>query len=139
LHEVASIAVSARQDGTPRHVGAIVMLISLLGYFSLMITTLTAVVALLIGFSNNNSSFEKGHLPRPIIVQTVTADEATPWRSPASKEQAKNVSVVASAPKADAKESMQHKPKPLARQRNNNQDYWNLFAYRNDPRGLFIH
>jgi hypothetical protein len=35
------------------------MLVSLLGYFSLMITTFTAVVALLIGFSNNNSSFEK--------------------------------------------------------------------------------
>jgi hypothetical protein len=123
------------------------MLVSLLGYFSLMITTLTAVVALLIGFSNNNSSFEKGHLPRPIIVQTVPADEAA-WRSPAPKDasqarkdtsQAKNVSLVASAPKTDTKESSQHKPKTLARQRNNNQGYWNLFAYRNDPRGFFIH
>jgi hypothetical protein len=124
------------------------MLVSLLGYFSLMITTLTAVVALLIGFSNNNSSFEKRHLPRPIIVQTVTAAAAAPWPSPAPKDasqarkdtlQAKNVSLVASAPKMDAKESSQHKPKTLARQRNNNQGYWNLFAYRNDPRGFFIH
>jgi len=120
--------------------GVIVMLVSLLGYFSLMITTLTAVVALLIGFSNNNSSFEKGNLPRPIIVQTVTADEAAPWRSTAPKSsQAKNVSLVASPPKADAKESSQHKPKALARQRNNNQGYWNLFAYRTDPRSFFIH
>jgi hypothetical protein len=117
------------------------MLVSLLAYFSLMITTLTAVVTLLIGFSNNNSSFEKGHLPRPILVQTVTAGEAAPWRSPAPKEasQAKNVSLVASPPKADAKESSQHKPKALARQRNNRQGYLNLFAYRNDPRGFFIH
>jgi hypothetical protein len=116
------------------------MLVSLLSYFSLMVTTLTAVVALLIGFSNNNSWFEKGHFPRPIIVQTVTEDEAAPWRSPTPKDasQAKNVSLVASAPKADAKESSQHKPKALARQRNNNQG-WNLFAYRNDPRGFFIH
>ena len=85
------------------------MLVSLLGYFSLMITTLTAVMALLIGFSNNNSSFEKGHLPRPIIVQTVPADETAPWRSPAPKDgsQAKNVSLVASAPKTDVKESSQ--------------------------------
>jgi hypothetical protein len=138
---VGSIAVSTRQDGTPRYVGAIVMLVSLLGYFSLMITTLTAVMALLIGFFNNNSSFERGHLPRPIIAQTVPADETAPWRSPAPKDasQAKNVSLVASAPKTDVKESSQHKPKALARQRNNNQGYWNLFAYRNDPRGLFIH
>jgi hypothetical protein len=117
------------------------MLVSLLGYFSLMITTLTAVVALLIGFSNNNSSFEKGNLPRPIIVQTVRADEAAPWRSPAPKDasQAKNVLLVAPPPKADVKESSQHKPKALARQRNNNQGYWNLFAYRSDPRSFFIH
>jgi hypothetical protein len=112
------------------------MLVSLLGYFSVMITTLTAVVGLLIGFSNNNSSFEKGHIPRPVIVQTVTADDAAPWRKDVA--QAKNVSLVASPPKADAKESSQHKPKALAH-RNNNQGYWNLFAYRNEPRGFFIH
>jgi hypothetical protein len=112
------------------------MLVSLLGYFSLMITTFTAVVALLIGFSNNNSSFEKGHIPRPVIVRTVTADDAAPRRKDVSQE--KNVSLVASPPKADAKESSQHKPKALARP-NNNQGYWNLFAYRNDPRGFFIH
>jgi hypothetical protein len=41
------------------------MLVSLLGYFSLMVTTLTAVVALLINFSNGSSAFEKGHLPTP--------------------------------------------------------------------------
>jgi hypothetical protein len=116
------------------------MLVSLLGYFFCMITTLTAVVALLINFSNSNSAFEKGHLPRPIIVQTVTADETAPWRSPVTKEAsaAKDVSPVVSIAKTGAKESTQHKPKVLARQRNN-YGYGNEYAYRNDPRGFFIH
>jgi hypothetical protein len=32
----------------------------------------------------------------------------------------------------------QHKPKVLARERNN-YGYGNTYAYRNDPRGFFIH
>jgi hypothetical protein len=95
------------------------MLVSLLGYFSLMVTTLTAVVALLINLSNNHTAFDKEDLRRPTIVQT--AEETPPWRSPDAKEAspAKNVSPMASTAKADAKESSQHRPKPLAGQRNN--------------------
>jgi len=106
------------------------MLVSLLGYFSLMVTTLTAVVALLINFSNGSSAFEKGHLSHPIIVQIVTANESPPWRSPVAKE--------ASAAKDDVSPVKQHKPKAVAQQRNN-YGYGNAYAYRNDPRGFFIH
>ena len=106
------------------------MLVSLLGYFSFMITTLTAVVTLLINFSNNNSSFEKGHYPHPIIGQTIAADATAPWRSPVTKE--------ASPARDDASPVKQHKPKVLARERNN-YGYGNAYAYRNDPRGFFIH
>ena len=106
------------------------MLVSLLGYFLCMITTLTAVVALLINFSNNTSAFEKGHYPRPIIVQTVMADEPAPGRSPVTKD--------ASPAKNDVSPVKQHKPKVLARERNN-YGYGNTYAYRNDPRGFFIH
>jgi hypothetical protein len=43
-------------------------------------------VALLINFSNNTSTFEKPLYPRPIIVQTVVADEPALGRSPVTKE-----------------------------------------------------
>jgi hypothetical protein len=109
------------------------MLISLLGYFSIMVTTLTAVVALLVNFSNNNSVFEKADLPRSIIVQTVTADETPPWRSSDTREAtpAKSVSPIDSTAKVDAKESSQHKPKAFARQRNNfeGRGYGNAMGY----------
>jgi hypothetical protein len=121
------------------------MLISLLGYFSLMVTTLTAVVALLINFSNHNLAFEKADLPGPTIVQTVTADETPPWRSPDAKEAspAKNISPIASTAKVDAKESWQHKPKALAGQRNNHEGrgYGNAQGYAQEtqygPQRLF--
>ncbi|MFY9839161.1 MAG: hypothetical protein WAK55_22325 [Xanthobacteraceae bacterium] len=110
------------------------MLISLLGYFFCMVTTLTAVVAFLVNFSNNyTSAGEKGHYSRPIIVQTVTAKETAPWRSPSTKEAspAKDATPVVSTAKTN-------KPKLLARQRNN-YGYGNEYAYRNDPRGFFVH
>jgi hypothetical protein len=121
------------------------MLISLLGYFSLMVTTLTAVVALLINFSNHNFAFEKADLPGPTIVQTVMADETPPWRSPDAKEAspAKNISPIASTAKVDAKESSQHKPKALARQQNNyeGRGYGNAQGYAQEtqygPQRLF--
>ena len=98
------------------------MLVSLLGYFFCMVTTLTAVMAFLLNFSNNyNSAVEKGHYPRPIIVQAVAGEETAPWRSPTAKEAspAKDVSPVVSTTKAGAKEITPHKPKVLVRQRNN--------------------
>jgi hypothetical protein len=106
------------------------MLVSLLGYFTLMVTTLTAVVAVLINFSNNNSVFEKGHLPGPIIVQTVSADETPPPHSPVAKD--------ASPAKNDVFPVKQPKPRVLARQ-GNSHGYGNTYAYRNDPRSFFIH
>ena len=112
------------------------MLTSLLGFFSLMVTTLTAVVALLINFSGNTSFLERGHYPRPIIVQSIAADGTAPWRSSTAKE--------ASPAKDDVSSVKQHKPKALARDRSNNYGYvnagyGNAYAYRYDPRGFFIH
>jgi hypothetical protein len=86
-----------------------------------MVTTLTAVVALLINFSNGNSAFEKADLPRSTIVQAITADEIPPWRSSDARQAtpAKSVPPIASTAKVEAKETSQHKPKAFARQRNN--------------------
>jgi len=116
------------------------MLVSLLGYFFYMVTALGAVMGLLIGFFNVNSALEKGHSPRPAMVHTVAADAAEPWGSPVASETspAKDVSPVISVPNADAKESATHKPKVLPHQRNN-YGYGNEYAYRNEPKGLFIH
>jgi hypothetical protein len=61
-------------------------------------------------------------------------------RSPPAKDAspAKDVTPVVSTAKASGKETTPHKPKVLARQRNN-YGYGNEYAYRNDPRGFFIH
>ena len=99
------------------------------GYFSCLIVVFTSVAMWLIG-SFNYSTLEKHHHPRPTIDQTITAEELAPLHLQVTKE--------ASTAKEDVSPVKHHKRKVLARQRNNN-GYGNEYAYRNDPRGFFIH
>ena len=103
------------------------------GYFSFLIVAFTAVAMWLIG-SFNHSTLEKHQHPRPPIVEAVPAEKIAPLHLEVAKE--------ASAAKDNAFPDKHHKPKVLARQRNN-RGYANLWGYaqafRNDPRGFFIH
>ena len=108
------------------------MLVSLLGYFFCMITSLAAFMALAIGFFDNNSSLEKEHYARAAIVHTVAAEDGTPSRSQTAKEALPTPAI------AHVKEHTPHKSTVLVRRRNN-YGYGNEYANRNDPRGLFIH
>jgi hypothetical protein len=105
-----------------------------LGYFSCLIVAFTTVAMWLIG-SFNYSTLEKHHHPRPTIDQTITAEEIAPLHLQVTKE--------ASTAKDDVSPVKHHKRKVLARQRNNNYGYGNALGYadafRNDPRGFFIH
>lgn len=78
-----------------------------------------------------NTSIEKRHHPRPPIDQTVTAEEIAPLDLQVTKE--------ASAAKDEVFHVKHHKRKVLARQRNNYSPWGYAEAYRNDPRGFFIH
>jgi len=103
------------------------------GYFFCVIVAFITVAFWLIGLVNN-STLEKHHHPRPTTDQTVTAEEIAPLHLQVTKE--------ASPAKDDVSPVKHHKPKVLARQRNND-GYGNAWgyaqAYRNDPRGFFIH
>jgi hypothetical protein len=87
----------------------------------------------LIGSFNIATLEAKHHHPRPAIVETATK-EAAPGHSQVANE--------ASPAKDDVSPVKHHKPKVLARQRNNNV-YGNALGYaeeyRNDSRGFFIH
>ena len=102
-----------------------------LGYFSCLIVAFTVVAMWLIG-SFDYSRLEKYPHPRPGVVQT---EQIAPLHLEVAKE--------ASPAKDDISPVKHHKRKVLARQRNNNYGYGNLWgyaqAYRNDPRGFFIH
>jgi hypothetical protein len=101
------------------------------GYFSCVIMAFTVAAMWLIA-SFNPSTLEKRHHPRPPIDQTVAA-EIAPLHLQVTKE--------ASTAKDDVSPVKRHKRKVLARQRNDT--YGNSWgyaeAYRNDPRGFFIH
>ena len=120
------------------------MVAPLLGYFFCMIAMLTTVVVVLTGFSNiSTSNQERHHLRPPVIGRTVTAEEPAQRPSPVAKEAApaKDVSPVVATAKADTKKSKHHKPKVVARQRNN-YGYGNALGYaeesRYGPSGLFF-
>ena len=105
------------------------------GYFSCLIVVFTAVAMWLIA-SFNYSRLEKHPHPRPTINQTVTPEQIAPLHLQVTKE--------ASTAKDDVSPVKHHKRKVLARQRNNNYGYGNVWrgyarAFRNDPRGFFIH
>ena len=103
------------------------------GYFSCLIVAFTAVAMWLIG-SFNYSRIERHPHPRPTINQTVTQEEIAPLHLQVTKE--------ASQAKNDVSSVKHHKPKVLARQRNNNYGYGNAQGYaeasQNGPRRLFF-
>jgi hypothetical protein len=118
------------------------------GYFSCLIVAFTAVAMWLMS-SFNPTALEKRHHPRPPIDQTVTAEDIAHLHLQATKEAS------AAAPKDDVAPVKHHKPKLIARRRND-YAYGNPWgnssgnswgnssgnyaqAYRNDPRGFFIH
>ena len=104
------------------------------GYFSYLIVAFTVIAMWLIG-SVNYSRLEKHPDPRPAIVQTVTPEEIAPLHLQVTKE--------ASPANDNVSPVKHHKRKVLARQRNNNYGHGNVWGYaqafRDDPRGFFIH
>jgi hypothetical protein len=114
---------------------------SLLGYFLSMITALTAVVAVMIGFFDTSTSERVHHYPRPAFDRNVTSANREPRLfmvvpetknglptkdgSPAKNIVEANTAAVetnsAAVPteKAEVKKGRPHKPKVFARLRNN--------------------
>lgn len=135
------------------------MVVSLLSYFFSMIMAFSAIVALLIGLSNNSAMESVLHYPRPeqsiierafATTNTQSRDlpdaprikkEEVPTKSDPGPE--KNINdprvLFAKADTAKRKHEIKNKPrlahlnKPkglmLARQRNNNYGYWNAPSY----------
>ena len=103
------------------------------GYFSFLIVAFTAVVMWLIS-SFNYSTLPKHPHPRPPIDQTVTPEQIAPLHLQAMKKEASAATDKVSPVK-------HHKRKVVARQRNNDYGYGNVWgyaqAYRNDPRGFW--
>ena len=103
------------------------------GYFSFLIVAFSAVAMWLIS-SFNYSKLEKHPHPPPPIEQTVTPKEIASLHLEATKKEA-------SAATDDVSPVKHHKRKVVARQRNNNYRYGNVWgyaqAYRNDPRGFW--
>jgi hypothetical protein len=127
------------------------MLLPLLGYFFCMIAVLTAAVGVMLGLSNISTSERARHYPRAVVERNVTAANREPrlfMMVPETKDgsPAKNMeanSAAAPTEKTVAKKSRPHKPKVLARQRNNYErpGYGNALGYaeesRNGPQRLF--
>jgi hypothetical protein len=130
------------------------MLLPLLGYFFSMIAVLTATVWVMLGLSNISTSERASHYPhpRPVVERNVTAANEEPrlfMVAPETKDgsPAKNMEANSAAgptEKTVAKKSKPHKPKVLARQRNNYErpgHYGNALGYaeasRNGPQRLF--
>lgn len=141
------------------------MVVSLLAYFFSVIMVFSAIVALLIGLSNNSATESVLRYPRPqrsIIEQTLTTTNHQPQDPPdtprikkeevPTKREApeKNINdpriLFAKADTAKRKLEIKNKPrlahlnkpKVLARQRNNNYGYWNAPGYaENGPKHLF--
>jgi hypothetical protein len=97
----------------------------LLGYFLSMITALTAVVVVMIGLFDTSTSERAHHYPRPAFERADREPRLfmvvpqTKDRSPTNEASpAKNI-VEANSEKAEVKKSKPHKPKVLARLRNN--------------------
>jgi len=124
---------------------------SLLGYFFGMITILTAATGVMIGLFNFSTSEKVRHYPRPVIERNVTATNREPrlfMVAPETKSRppAKDIEANSAAgpiEKPDAKKSKPHKPKMLARQRNNydGRGYGNALGYAQEiqygPKRLF--
>jgi hypothetical protein len=121
------------------------MVLSLLGFFFGMIAVFAAAVGTMIGMSN--FSIERvGHFPPSVVERNVTAINSEPrlfMSVPDTKDGSPAKSVEANSAavpdeKADANKSEPHKPKLLARQRNNGNAMHYAQETRNGPRGLFF-
>jgi len=101
------------------------------GYFSCLIVAFTLVAMWLVGFVNTAKS-EKHYHPRPPIVETVPAEALAHLHLDVTKE--------ASAAKDDVSPVKHHKPKVVARQRDN-YGYGNSLGYAQEtqygPKRLF--
>ena len=103
------------------------MLLPLLGYFFSMIAVLTAVVGMMLGYSNISTSGRVRHYPRAVVERNVTAANKEPrlfMVAPETKDgsSAKHMegnSAAAPSEKTVAKKSRPRKPTALARQRQN--------------------
>ena len=130
------------------------MLLPLLGYFFSMIAVLTATVWVMLGLSNISTSERASHYrhPRPVVERNVTGANKEPRlfmvvRETKDGSPAKNMeanSAAAPTEKTVVKKSKPHKPKVLARQRNNYErpgHYGNALGYaeasRNGPQRLW--
>ena len=102
------------------------------GYFSCLIVAFTVVAMWLVGFVNTAKS-EKHYHPRPPIVEIVPAEELAHLHLEVAKE--------ASPAKDNVSPVKHHKPKALARQRDNyeGRGYGNAAGYaeENGPRRFF--
>jgi len=108
------------------------------GYFSGLIVAFTVLAMWLIS-SFNYLTLPKQRHPRPPIEQTITPEEINPQQiARLHLEVAKE----ASPAKQDVSPVKPHKPKVLARQRNNNYGYGNAQGYaeaaQNGARRLFF-
>jgi len=131
----------------------------LLGFFFCMIAVLTAVAGVTISFFGASTSERVHHYPRPAVERNVTATNSEPRlfmvvpdtkdESPTKNTEANPASIPTATPasipteKAEVKKSKPHKPKVLARLRNNYQRpgyYGNAQGYaeeyRNGPQRL---
>ncbi len=120
------------------------MLGSLFGYFSCMITMLTAVAVLLTNLPNISTMANgRNHLRPPVIGRTVTVEVQRQRHSQVANEEtpANDVIPVVATAKADIKKSKHYKPKVFARQPNN-YGYGSALGYAEEPgyrpRGLFF-
>ena len=101
------------------------MVLPLLGYFFCMIAVLTAVVGIMLGFSNISTSERVRHYPRAVVERNVTAANREPrlfMMAPKDGSSAKNMeanSAAAPTEKTVAKKGRPRKPTVLARQRQN--------------------
>ena len=96
------------------------MVLPLLGYFFCMIAVLTAVVGMMLGFSNISTSERVRHYPRAVVERNVTVANMAPEtkeESPAKNMEAN--SAAAPTEKTVAKKGRPRKPTVLARQRHN--------------------
>jgi hypothetical protein len=121
----------------------IAMVYSLLGFFFGMIAVFAAAVGTMIGLTNFSTG-GVGHYPRSVVERNVTAINSEPRLFMSEKNdgsRAKNVegnSAAVPDEKAHAKKTEPHKPKLLARQRNNGDALHYAQETRNGPRGLFF-
>jgi hypothetical protein len=130
----------------------IAVVFSLLGYFVSMIMVLTAAVGVMIGLSNFSTSENVHHYQRPAVERNFTKTNNEPHlfmsvRDAKDGPPAKNIETNPTAvpdKQADAKRSKPHRPKVLARQRNNYErpSYGNALGYaeytRSGSRGPFF-